>query len=75
MHNSGFLYNYDKVTHTDTLTLENIECKSPHCNADHALRVVEELDSLSVEGEVPQVLIVEEVYGVCVELERESLEE
>ena len=37
--------------------------------------MVEELDRLSVEGEVPKMLVIEEVDGVSVELERESLEE
>ena len=37
--------------------------------------MIEELDGLSVEGEIPQVFIVEEVDGVLVELEGESLQE
>lgn len=37
--------------------------------------MVEELNSLRVEGEVPKMLIVEEVYGVFVQLEGERLEE
>lgn len=37
--------------------------------------MVEKLDGLGVEGEVPKVLVVEEMYGVFVELEGESLEE
>ena len=57
------------------LTFVNIESESPDCDAHHALRMVEELDGLSVEREVPQMLVVEEVYGVFVEFERESLEE
>ena len=37
--------------------------------------MLEELDGLRVEGEVPEVFIVEEVDGVLVEVEGEGLEE
>ena len=37
--------------------------------------MVEELDGLRVEGEVPKMLIVEKVNGVFVQLEGERLEE
>ena len=55
------------------LTFVNVESESPNCDAYHTLSVVEELDGLSVEGEVPQMLVVEEVYGMLVEFERECL--
>ncbi len=37
--------------------------------------MIEELDGLRIEGEIPKMLVVEEVYGVFVELEGEGLEE
>ena len=37
--------------------------------------MVEKLDGLSIEGEIPKVLVVEEVDSVFVELEGERLEE
>lgn len=37
--------------------------------------MLEELDGLRVEGEIPQVLVVEEVDGVLVEMEGKGLEE
>lgn len=36
--------------------------------------MVEELDGLSIEGEIPEMLIVEEVDGVFVEFEGERLQ-
>lgn len=57
------------------LTFVDVESECPDCDADHALSVVEELDGLRVEGKIPEMLVVEEVYGVFVEFERESLEE
>lgn len=59
----------------DLPTFVNVECECPDGDADHTLAVVEELDGLRVEGKVPKMLIVEEVYSVFVQLEGESLEE
>ena len=56
-------------------TFEDVEGQSSHGNADHPFTVFEELDGLCVEGEIPEVLVVEEVDGVLVEMEGERLEE
>jgi len=59
-------------THCPTpsiLTFIHVECEGSNGDADHALAVLEELDGLRVEGEVPEVLVVEEVDGVPVEVE------
>ena len=62
-------------THTHKHTFVHIQSESPDGNAHHVLAVLEELDGFGVEGEVSQVLVVEEVNGVLVEVEGEGLEE
>ena len=57
------------------ITFVDVECECSDGNAYHTLTVVEKLDSLSVEGEIPKMLIIEEVDGVFVQLEGERLEE
>jgi hypothetical protein len=57
------------------LTFVYVERESPDGDAHHTLTVVEELDGLRIEGEIPKMLVIEEVYGVFVELEGEGLEE
>lgn len=47
-------------------TFVDIEGKGPDSDTNHTLTVVEELDGLRVEGEVPKMFVVEEVNGVFV---------
>ena len=58
-----------------TLTFVHVECECSNSNTNHTLRVIEKLYGFRVEGKVPEMLVVEEVYRVRVEFERESLQE
>lgn len=56
-------------------TFVDVERECSDSNANHTLTMVEKLDGLRVEGEVPKMFIVEEVNGVLVQFEGECLKE
>ena len=65
----------DKLQHSVVLHFVYVKRESPDGYPDHAFAVIEELNGLSIQREIVIVFIVEEVNGVLVEPEGESLEE
>jgi len=65
----------DKLQHSIVLHFVYVKRESPDGYPDHAFAVIEELNGLSIQREIVIVFIVEEVNGVLVEPEGESLEE
>ena len=58
-----------------SLTFVHIQGQSSYGYSDHTLAVFEELDSFSVQGEIPEVFVIEEVDGVLIKVKGEGLEE
>ncbi len=58
-----------------TLTFEHVESERAHSNADHVLRMIEELHSACVQRKRLRLFVEEKMHSVGVEIERECLQE